>query len=228
MFLVYTLCMTIFLASGNRHKQNEIAQIFSPHEILIPKDKGIDFDPEENGTSFVENSLIKARALWNIVHEPVIADDSGICVELLNNAPGIYSARYAGANDMQGIKSGEKLESEERNRLLIEQTNNALKDFRLKNPNEKRTDLELRKCCFVCSMVLYLGNERFYAVQETLEGSLVSSMNSSAGNGGFGYDPIVYLPSFQKTVAELSEEQKNSISHRGKAGAKLASILKQL
>ena len=112
MFLVYTLCMTIFLASGNRHKQNEIAQIFSPHEILIPKDKGIDFDPEENGTSFVENSLIKARALWNIVHEPVIADDSGICVELLNNAPGIYSARYAGTGDDQDNKLRPKMLSD--------------------------------------------------------------------------------------------------------------------
>ena len=217
--------MTIFLASGNRHKQGEIAQIFKPNEILIPADRGIEFDPLENGTSFVENSLIKARALWEIVHEPVIADDSGICVDLLDGAPGIYSARYAGINDMKGEKAGAKLDAQERNRLLIEQTNGALAAYRVKDPGDGRTDSELRSCRFVCSMVLYLGSGRFYAVQETLEGSLVSSIEEAAGSGGFGYDPVVFLPSFRKTVAELSEEQKNAVSHRGKAGKKLASLL---
>lgn len=217
--------MTIFLASGNRHKQSEVAQIFKPNQILIPADKGIDFDPLENGTSFVENSLIKARALWEIVHEPVIADDSGICVDLLDGAPGIYSARYAGINDMKGEKAGSKLDAPERNRLLVEQTNGALVSFRAKNPKDARTDAELRSCRFVCAMVLYLGIGRFYAVQETLEGSLVASIEESAGSGGFGYDPVVYLPQFGKTVAELSEEQKNAVSHRGKAGKKLAMLL---
>lgn len=217
--------MTIFLASGNRHKQSEVAQIFKPNQILIPADKGIDFDPLENGTSFVENSLIKARALWEIVHEPVIADDSGICVDLLDGAPGIYSARYAGSCDMKGEKAGSKLDAPERNRLLVEQTNGALVSFRVKNPKDARTDAELRSCRFVCAMVLYLGNGRFYAVQETLEGSLVASIEESAGSGGFGYDPVVYLPQFGKTVAELSEEQKNAVSHRGKAGKKLAMLL---
>jgi len=217
--------MTIFLASGNRHKQGEVAQIFKPNEILIPADKGIDFDPLEDGNSFVANSLIKARALWEIVHEPVIADDSGICVDLLGGAPGIYSARYAGSNDMKGEKAGTKLDSKERNRLLVEQTREALAAYRAKHPDDARSDIELRSCRFVCAMVLYLGNDRFYAVQETLEGSLVSSIEDSAGSGGFGYDPIVYLPSFGKTVAELSEEQKNLVSHRGKAGKKLAMLL---
>ncbi len=217
--------MTIFLASGNRHKQSEVAQIFKPNQILIPADKGIDFDPLENGTSFVENSLIKARALWEIVHEPVIADDSGICVDLLDGAPGIYSARYAGSCDMKGEKAGSKLDAPERNRLLVEQTNDALVSFRTKNPKDARTDAELRSCRFVCAMVLYLGNGRFYAVQETLEGNLVASIEESAGSGGFGYDPVVYLPQFGKTVAELSEEQKNAVSHRGKAGKKLAMLL---
>ncbi|NLK45821.1 MAG: non-canonical purine NTP pyrophosphatase [Treponema sp.] len=220
--------MTIFLASGNRHKQDEIAQIFSPNEILIPADRGIKFDPEETGATFVENSLIKARALWNIVQEPVIADDSGICVDLLDGAPGIYSARYAGSDDIKGVKISTKLDSNERNKILIEQTNIGLKAFRNKNPTVTHSDMELRSCRFVCAMVLYFGNEKFYVVQETLEGNLVSSINDSAGSGGFGYDPVVYLPSFNKTVAELSENQKNSISHRGKAGRKLALMLKQL
>ena len=217
--------MTIFLASGNRHKQGEVAQIFKPNQILIPADKGIEFDPLENGTSFVENSLIMARALWKIVHEPVLADDSGICVDLLDGAPGIYSARYAGSSDMKGEKAGAKLDAHERNKLLVEQTNRALAAYRAKNPSDNRTDAELRSCRFVCAMVLYLGNDRFYAVQETLEGSLVSSIEESAGSGGFGYDPVVYLPQFGKTVAELSEEQKNAVSHRGKAGKKLAMLL---
>ena len=217
--------MTIFLASGNRHKQGEVAQIFKSNQIFIPADKGIEFDPLENGTSFVENSLIKARALWEIVHEPVLADDSGICVDLLDGAPGIYSARYAGSSDMKGEKAGAKLDAHERNKLLVEQTNRALAAYRAKNPSDSRTDAELRSCRFVCAMVLYLGNGRFYAVQETLEGCLVSSIEESAGSGGFGYDPVVYLPQFGKTVAELSEEQKNAVSHRGKAGKKLAMLL---
>ena len=83
--------MEIFLASGNSHKKNEIQELFPEHTFLIPKDRGIHFDPEENGNSFFENSLIKAKELWEIVHQPVIADDSGICVSILNNRPGIYS-----------------------------------------------------------------------------------------------------------------------------------------
>lgn len=217
--------MTIFLASGNRHKQGELAQIFKQHQVLIPMDQNIAFDPEENGNSFIENSLIKARALWDIVHKPVIADDSGICVDLLGGAPGIYSARYAGIKDMQGKKAAAKLDSQERNRLLIEQANIALSSYRSENPNDSHTDMELRSCRFVCAMVLYLGKDRFYAVEETLEGCLVADIEDSSGSGGFGYDPIVFLPSFGKTVAELTEEQKNAVSHRGKAGKKLARLI---
>lgn len=217
--------MTIFLASGNRHKQGEFAQIFKPHKILIPMDQNIAFDPEENGNSFIENSLIKARALWDIVHKPVIADDSGICVDLLKGAPGIYSARYAGINDMRGEKKAAKLDSHERNRLLIEQVNTVQALYKSENPNDSRSDMELRSCRFLCAMVLYFGNEQFYAVQETLEGCLVADIEASSGSGGFGYDPVFYLPSSGKTVAELSEEEKNAVSHRGKAGQKLARLI---
>ena len=115
--------MRLFLASGNRHKQKEMQEIFPEYEILIPADAGIDFDPDETGTTFYENSLIKARALWNLVHEPVIADDSGICVRALKNAPGIYSARYAGPDYMQGKPDGSKISQEEQNRFLIQQLN---------------------------------------------------------------------------------------------------------
>ena len=110
--------MEIFLASGNKHKQKELASIFAQHTVLIPSDIGIDFDPEETGTTFVDNSVIKAHALWDIVHKPVIADDSGICVDILYGAPGIYSARYAGKDDPKGEKTLCKCEAAKRNALF--------------------------------------------------------------------------------------------------------------
>ncbi len=213
----YISAMKLFFASGNRHKQAEVAKLFPQHEVLIPADIGIDFDPEENGSSFVENSLIKAKALYEIVKVPVIADDSGICVDALNGAPGIFSARYAGIDDPAGKNHGEKLTSPERNRLLLEHVE---KTFAKSNDSNKQ-----RSCRFVCAMVLYLGSDRFYAVQETIEGELVNDIKSAEGVNGFGYDPIFYLPQYGKTVAQLSDEEKNAISHRGKAAKKIAELL---
>ncbi len=194
--------MTIWLASGNDHKKKEIAAIFPEHIIKIPKDAGLEFDPEETGTTFAENSMIKARALYDLVKEPVIADDSGICVEALGGRPGIYSARY-------GSEGGHKLKDTERNVLLIKELGD--------NPN--------RKARFVCAMVLLINPDRFFIVQETLEGELISS---GRGTGGFGYDPVLYIPEQGMTVAELPEEEKNRISHRGKAGKLIGEILRNL
>ena len=191
--------MKIYFASGNAHKKEEMARIFSQCEIVIPADEGIDFDPEETEHSFYGNSLLKAKALYDIVGKPVIADDSGICVDALGGAPGVLSARY-------GSENGKKLTSEERNALLL----------------ERMRGVENRSCRFVCNMVLYLGNERFVSVQETLEGELIAE---SRGSGGFGYDPIVFIPSYGKTVAELSGAEKDFLSHRGKAGRKIAELL---
>jgi XTP/dITP diphosphohydrolase len=191
--------MKIYFASGNAHKKEEMARIFSQCEIVIPADEGIDFDPEETEHSFYGNSLLKAKALYDIVGKPVIADDSGICVDALGGAPGVFSARY-------GSENGKKLTSEERNALLL----------------ERMRGVENRSCRFVCNMVLYLGNERFVSVQETLEGELIAE---SRGSGGFGYDPIVFIPSYGKTVAELSGAEKDFLSHRGKAGRKIAELL---
>ena len=92
----YHKFMIIYAATGNEHKRQELSQLFAPNTIVIPKDKGIDFDPEENGNTFVDNTIIKAKALFDIVKQPVIADDSGICVDILDGKPGIYSARYKG------------------------------------------------------------------------------------------------------------------------------------
>ncbi len=218
--------MKIYLATGNLDKKREIQQIFPEHTIVIPKDEGIAFDPEETGTTFYENSLIKAKALYDIVSCPVIADDSGICADALMGAPGIYSSRYAGPDFMQGTPDGKKIPQAEQNRMLLEQVTESVNKLDPKVaesfPNGPRS------CKYVCSMVLYLGRDRLYVCQETMEGSLLEDISQARGNGGFGYDPIVYLPGYDKTVAELSAEEKNKISHRGKASRILKRIVESL
>jgi len=192
--------MTIFIATGNRHKAEEFSRIFSGHRIVLPADRGIMFDPEETATTFYGNALIKARTLFELMGEPVIADDSGICVDALNGEPGVYSARY-------GATNGIELSAEDRNKLLL----------------SRMKGIPDRTARFVCNMVLYYGPDRFVSVQETLEGSIVSE--SGSGSGGFGYDPVLYLPEYGKTVAELSDDQKDLVSHRGKAARKLQIFL---
>lgn len=189
-------------------------EILNPHLIRIPKDDGIDFDPVEDGNDFVSNSLIKAKALYDIVHQPVIADDSGLCVDILAGRPGIYSARYAGKNAPVSV-DGSKLPVDERNALLLEEAWEAA-DLR---PEEDKASL--LSCHYVCCMVLYLGKDHFYSIQETLEGRLLTREEKQRGTGGFGYDPIVLLPETGKTVAELTDAEKNRISHRGKAASRL-------
>jgi len=213
--------MIIWFATGNNHKKKELAVILAAAvttqprnqswELKIPSDAGIDFNPNETGSSFPENALIKARELHRILKEkgvlhqgdPVIADDSGICVDALGGRPGIYSARYGGPE----IKS-----DAERNALLLEELGD--------NPR--------RSARFVCGMVLYYSPDRFYVALETLEGELVKDAASARGEGGFGYDPILYIPELGRTVAELTEEEKNRFSHRGKAGRAIAKILNEI
>ena len=204
----------LFLASGNRHKQKEMQEILPAYEVLIPADEKIEFNPDETGTTFFENSMIKARALWELVHAPVIADDSGLCVDALGGEPGIFTSRYAGAEFPHGRPDGKKIPQEEQNRLLIEQLN--------------ATGCNDRSCRYVCSIVLLLSPSRFFVAQETFEGTLIRSIDEQAGSGGFGYDPIVFLPEYGKTVAEISAEEKNRISHRGKAVRAVSGILEQL
>ena len=219
--------MTIWFASGNIHKKEELASILScaaqkntadakktAFELKIPKEAGLDFDPEENGNSFLENALIKAEALYHLLEQselyrkgarhqdvwhPVIADDSGLCVDALDGRPGIHSARYG----------GRELGAAEKNNLLLEELGD--------NP--------MRSARFVCAMALYYGPGRFFVAQECLEGELVKDPSLARGGGGFGYDPILYIPELGRTVAELSPEEKNLLSHRGKAARAIASIL---
>ena len=206
--------MKIYLATSNKNKKREIAEILPEHTIVIPSDEGIDFDPVEDGKTFYENSLIKAKALYDIVHCPVIADDSGICVDALGGEPGIFSSRYAGPEYIHGTPDGKKIPQEQQNIFLIEQTTKAVKDGNL--PKAAYLHGE-RSCHYTCAMVLYAGPDRIFVVQETFEGALINSISEAAGTNGFGYDPIVFLPEYNKTVAQISPEEKNKISHRGKA-----------
>ena len=215
------------VCTGNTHKKAEIATIIGlnpsnervpsftqSRKLLIPADVGLEFDPEENGNSFYENSLIKARELHLLLTrnkllesgDVIIADDSGICVDALDGRPGIFSARYAGAGKPA---DNAKLEASRRNELLLEEAAGS----------------EKRSARFVCAMVLLFNMNRFYVAQEVLEGELVKDIHSSRGTGGFGYDPILYIPNMGRTVAELTEEEKNEVSHRAKAGKVISAIL---
>ncbi len=217
--------MKIYLATGNKNKKREMVELLSGHEIIIPSDENIKFDPDETGITFYENSLIKAKALYDIVHYPVIADDSGICVDALGGSPGIYSSRYAGPDFMHGKPDGTKISQEEQNIFLIEQTNKAIKDGILPEMPYLHGP---RSCHYTCAMVLYAGPDRLFVAQETFEGTLIDDINNQAGSGGFGYDPIVFLPEYNKTVAQLTADEKNAISHRGKAVRAIQKIIENM
>ena len=222
---MYYVIMKIYLATGNKNKRKEMVELLPDHEIVIPSDEGIDFNPDETGTTFYENSLIKAKALYDIVHYPVIADDSGICVDALGGSPGIYSSRYAGPDFPHGKSDGTKISQEEQNIFLINQLNDAIKNGSLPKAQYLNGP---RSCHYTCAMVLYCGPDRLFVAQETFEGTLIEDIKYQAGNGGFGYDPIVFLPQYNKTVAQITAEEKNAISHRGKAVRAIKNIIEKL
>ena len=195
--------MNIWFATNNEHKKTELEAILGMG-LKIPSREGYDFCPNEDGDTFRENALIKARELQKLLgnFEPVIADDSGLCVDALGGRPGVLSARY-------GMESGNKLTSAQQNIMLLDELADAHK----------------RSARFVCAMVLLLSNDRFFIIQETLEGEIVRK-SEMRGEGGFGYDPIFLVPEYRRTLAELSAEEKNFLSHRGKAGKIIAKLLK--
>jgi len=198
--------MKIWFATNNSHKKNELEAILNV-KLYIPSAEGLKFNPEETGKTFSENSLLKARELRKLLDSRdniVIADDSGLCVDALDGRPGVLSARY-------GEKDGKKLTSGQQNLLLLDELG----------------ETENRSARFVCAMTVLRGNENFIIVQETLEGEIVKK-SGIKGDGGFGYDPIFWIPSLGRTLAELSADEKNSLSHRGKAGKLAANILKNL
>jgi XTP/dITP diphosphohydrolase len=212
--------MTIWFATGNAHKKEELSAILNAGidvNVLIPADVGLDFDPDETESTFSGNALLKARALHELLNtlcpplykpgDPIIADDSGLCVDALGGRPGIFSARYAGANNPVGNK---KLEAAERNSLLLAELGDAPQ----------------RSARFICAMVLFYNEDRFFIAQEIFEGEIVKSPEHIKGKRGFGYDPIFYLPNCGCTAAELSEDEKNKLSHRAKAGKIIATLIK--
>lgn len=182
----------LVFATGNAGKMREIRQIMAdmPLDIKSMKEAGVTADIVEDGKTFEENALIKARAIHALTGGIVLADDSGLVVDYLDGMPGIYSARYMGEDTSYDIK----------NRAIID----AL----------EKAEGEARSARFVCAIAAVLpdGSER--VVTATMEGRIGYEI---AGANGFGYDPIFYLPEYGKTSAEISPEEKNLISHRGKA-----------
>ena len=199
--------MELILASRNKKKIQEVEAILATHfpnvRILSLDDVGYVGDIEENGTTYEENSLIKARTAVEAGNHryAAIADDSGLSVDALDGAPGVYSARYAGGHGDDAAN----------NALLLKNLSHL--------PESERT------ARFVCCIALVYPDGREMTVRGETEGLI---MNEARGNGGFGYDPYFYYPPFGKTFSELSAEEKNAISHRGKAIAKLAEILKDI
>lgn len=182
----------IIFATGNKDKVKEIQQIMADLEIQVitMKEAGISIDIEENGATYEENALIKSRAVAEFADCIVMADDSGLEIDYLNNEPGIYSARYLGEDTSYRIK----------NANLIE---------RLKGvPDEERT------ARFVCAIAAVFPDGYEVTTRGIISGRIGYE---EKGTNGFGYDPIFYVPEFGKTTAELSEEEKNQVSHRGNA-----------
>lgn len=187
----------LIVASNNQNKINEIKTILQDVniEVCSLRDENIDIEVEETGMTFMENAFLKAEAIFNLKKDCyVLADDSGLSVEYLNGEPGIYSARYA----------GEHGNDQKNNEKLLKKLEGVSK--------------ENRKAKFICAMVLILDSNKHIKVQGEVEGTILEKVT---GNAGFGYDPLFYAEEFQKSFAEITKEEKNSISHRGRALKKL-------
>lgn len=182
----------IIFATGNAGKMREIREIMADTglEILSMKEAGLSADIEENGRTFEENAIIKAKAIAALTGDIVLADDSGLEVDYLNKEPGVYSARYLGEDTSYEIK----------NQAILARLAGV--------PKEKRT------ARFVCAIAAVMPDGEVLVTRETIEGYIG---DKPAGNGGFGYDPIFYVDEYGCSTAELTEEQKNEVSHRGKA-----------
>ncbi len=191
---------TIFIATKNKGKVKEFESFFQKYHLKVKSllDLSEDIEIIENGRTFKENAFIKAKTVCDIIKLPVLADDSGLEVEYLNNEPGIYSARYAGlhGNDLLN------------NQKLLEKLHGV--------PFEKR------KARFVCALAIVYPDGKTIETEGECRGYIAEDMR---GDRGFGYDPVFYLPDFNKTYAELSDEEKNMISHRGRALEKLEKVL---
>ena len=191
--------MKIIAATQNKGKIKEIQEIFAPlgFRVISQKEAGIDIDVEETGITFEENAMLKARAVYDILKETVIADDSGLMVDALDGAPGVYSARYAGEN---------ATDKERMEKLLSE----------LKGKED-------RNAKFVSSLVMILKDGRVFKASGEVKGKI---LNEISGENGFGYDPVFFSYELNKSFGVALADEKNSISHRGKALMKLYEQIK--
>ena len=182
----------IVFATGNKGKVKEIQMILADLgvEVTTMKEEGICVDVEENGSTYEENAMIKAREVAKYTDAIVMADDSGLEIDYLNKEPGIYSARYMGEDTSYRIKNGN----------LIDRLAGV--------PDDQRT------ARFVCAIAAVLPDGKEMTTRGVIEGRIGYE---EKGTNGFGYDPIFYVPEFDKTTAELTEEEKNQVSHRGRA-----------
>lgn len=182
----------IIFATGNKNKMIEIREIFADldYEICSMKEAGIAVEVEENGSTFEENAMLKAKAIAEQCQDIVLADDSGLEIDYLNKEPGIYSARYLGHDTSYTYK----------NEKILEKLVGV--------PDDKRT------ARFVCAIAAVFPDGHTMVKRATIEGRIGHEI---AGENGFGYDPIFYVPEYGCTTAQLTPEQKNAISHRGKA-----------
>lgn len=193
----------IIFATGNEGKMKEIRLILADLglEILSMMEVGVDLDIVEDGSTFGENAEIKARAVWERTGDIVLADDSGLVIDYLGGEPGIYSARYL----------GEETSYEYKNRVILERMDGV--------PGEERS------ARFVSAIAAVLPDGRVLHTEGGVEGLIAPE---PAGNGGFGYDPIFYLPEYGMTSAEIPMELKNEISHRGKALAAMKDMIRKV
>lgn len=192
----------IILATNNDNKLKEIRRMLegSGIEVVPLKEAGINVDIPETGDTFEENSLIKARAICDMTGEAALADDSGLCVDYLDGAPGVYSSRFM----------GEDTPYSEKNEAIIQKLKGV--------PDENRG------AAFVCVMSLVFQDGREFVTEGRMQGIIA---REPAGENGFGYDPIVFLPEYGKTSAQLEPDEKNAISHRGEALRKMTEVVER-
>lgn len=189
--------MEIIAATNNINKIREIKEIFCDAKIISLKEAGIDCDPEETGSTYEENALIKARTIFAIAKRPVLSDDSGLSVRFLGGRPGVYSARYSGVHG----------DNDANNRKLLAE---------LDGVDDRRAEF-VTAVAFVCDKGEYVCEGR-------VEGEI---LNEKAGDGGFGYDPLFYSYDLKKSFGVASAEEKNKVSHRGRALRALSLLLKE-
>lgn len=192
--------MKIVAATTNMGKVREFKEILSGAgcDVVSMHDVGIDVEVEETGSSFKENAEIKAKAVSMLCEYPVLADDSGLCVDALDGAPGLYSARFAGVD----------ADDNDRNKKLLEMLNGA----------------ENRHAEYVSAVALIFPDGRKIVTEGRVEGEI---LESEQGNGGFGYDPLFFCTEINKCFGLATPEEKNAVSHRGRALKQLCEILKE-